>query len=423
MSQGGTIQLVTTGNVEPFLTGENPPLSFFRQVIVRTTKFAMESMPIEIDGDANFGRRVSCLIPRKADLLAGLTLEVELPPLPQIEGQPTNYWVNDIGNFLIHDVSIQIGEQEIDKLLNTWLKIWAELTIPASQRDGYNELVGHWDVYPPSPISYDITQPLRLTVELPFWFRRISTALPLVALQAHPVRLIMHLSEFQDCVWNTNYPPAPGVPCPTIPHVSITHFQMYGEYIYLATQERLFFAKQPHEYLITQLQYTPVQTLAAGINKTVVPLNFNNCCREFIWTVQLTRMEAAHEWFNFSNRLTNNGGDPWAEADLMNRAQIQLNGVDRFHPRGARYFRLTQPFDHHTCIPLPPNNIYCYAFDIKPEAEQPSGYLNCSAIPNIVLYITFNPAWLNYERIVMVYTQSYNILRIKNGLGGVMYIN
>jgi hypothetical protein len=422
MPSSTLLQLVARGRQDAYLTS-NPQMTFFKQVYRRYTNFAIESIPIEFDGVPNFGRRISCLIPRKAELISSLFVEIELPPLPQTVGQPTNYWVNDIGNFLIKDVSVEIGEQEIDKHLNTWLQIWAELTVPADQRDGYNEMVGHWDVYPPSAVSYDITQPLLLTVPLRFWFcNTIGAALPLIALQAHTVRLIMHLSDYQDCVWNTNYPPPPGQPCPYVPPVEITRFQLYGDYVFLDKVERQRFASADHEYLIDQLQYTPVQTLPAGLMHTNVPLYFNHCCKEFLWTIQLTRMQTAHEWFNFSNRLVSNGGDPWAEADLLATSIIRLDGYDRFHERGARYFRLTQPYQHHTRIPQPPYNIYDYAFDLKPEDQQPTGSINCSRIDDIQLHVTFNPNWLNYERTVMVYTQNYNVLRIVGGLGGVAFI-
>jgi hypothetical protein len=416
------LQLVARGRQDAYLTS-NPQTTFFKQVYRRYTNFAVESIPIEWDGQADFGRRISCLIPRKAELLSSLFIEVELPPLPQPEGGPTNYWVNNIGNFLIADVSIEIGEKEIDKHTGEWLQIWGELTTPADKRDGYNEMIGHWDVFPPSPVSYDPSLPLRLTIPLRFWFcNNIGAALPLISLQAHPVRLIMHLSPLQSCFWNTDLIPPIPVPCPSVDTVQITRFQLYGDYIFLDKEERERFAATEHEYLIDTLQISPTESLAAGTSKVNLKLNFNLCVKEFIWTIQKQQMQNSHEWFNFSNELESDGGPANPYDDLMSAAIIRLDGYDRFYERGARYFRVIQPYQHHTHIPSAPYYIYMYCFDLKPEDNQPTGSLNCSMIDDIQLHIDFNPAQLDQVRYVNVYAPTYNVLRIVGGLGGLAFI-
>jgi hypothetical protein len=418
------LQLIARGRQDVYLTGA-PQFTFFKQVFRRYTPFAIESIPIEWDGNPDFGRRISTLIPRKAELLSSMFIEVELPPFPVAEpGQPQKYWTNDIGHVLIQDITIEIGEREIDTHTGEWLAIWGELTTPADKRDGYNEMVGHWNAYPPSSGSFNVSEPLQLTIPLRFWFcNTIGAALPLIALQAHPVRLICHLAPFQNCWWDETFTSlSPGDPCPTTTPLNITRFQLFGDYIFLDKPERQRFAAAEHEYLITQLQINPVQSVTAGVASANIPLFFNHCCREFIWTVQEVRMQAAHEWFNYSNRLEFNGGEALYQADLLESALIRLDGYDRFYRRGARYFRITQPYQRHTHIPTPPMNLYIYAFDLHPEDDQPSGSLNASKIDDIVLNLQFNPSYLGYERYVNVYATNYNVLRIVGGLGGLAFI-
>ena len=139
--------------------------------------------------------------------------------------------------------------------------------------------------------------------------------------------------------------------------------------------------------------------------------------------VQESRMKSAREWFNFTSALQNNGGEPGViEQDLLNTAILRLDGYDRFYVRNAPYFRLTQPYQHHTSVPTPPVYIYLYSFSMKPEQEQPSGSLNCSKIDDIVLSMTFNPNELTYDRAVHIYAPNYNVLRIVGGLGGLAFI-
>ena len=421
MPTSALLQLVARGRQDAYLTS-NPQFTFFKHVYRRYTQFSMESIPIDMDGNTDFGRRITVVIPRYAELLSSLMIEVDLPPLPQTPGRPTNYWVNDIGYNLITDVSIEIGDKEIDKHTGQWLNIWTELTMPAEKRQAYNEMIGHWNVYPPP--AYDVSGGLTLTIPLKFWFcNTIGAALPLIALQAHPVRIIMHITPFQNLWWSTATPTTENSPCPSINPVSITRFQMFGDYIYLDKDERERFAANKHEYLIDQLQISPVQSVPGGISKMSVPLYFNHCCKEFIWVLQQTRMTNAHEWFNYSTALQYNHGERGvATTDLLGTAILRLDGSDRFYIRNAPYFRLTQPFQHHTVVPTSPVFIYLYSFSIKPEEEQPTGSLNCSKIDDINLALTFNPNYLTKDRTLQVYATNYNVLRIEGGLGGLAFM-
>ena len=139
--------------------------------------------------------------------------------------------------------------------------------------------------------------------------------------------------------------------------------------------------------------------------------------------LQQTRMQVAHEWFNYSTALQNDGGESGVTTtDLLGTAILRLDGYDRFYIRNAPYFRLTQPYQHHTVVPTSPVFIYLYSFSIKPEEEQPTGTLNCSKIDDINLALTFNPDYLKQDRILQVYATNYNVLRIIGGLGGLAFM-
>ena len=314
---------------------------------------------------------------------------------------------------MIQDVSIEIGEKEIDKQTGEWLQVWTKLTTSGEKLDGFNQMVGHWDVYPDAQAS----GPLKLTIPLRFWFcNMVGAALPLVALQAHPVRIIIHLRPFQNLWWSEDLCSVNPV-CPQIESVPPARFQLFGDFIFLDNDERKRFAAVEHEYLIQQVQYTPPQSVAANIAKANVEIVFNHCVKEFIWVVQQDRMPATNQWFNYSNINT---CDTMGNADdLLGSAILRLDGYDRFHERQALYFRQTQPYQYHTVIPN--DFIYVYSFCLHPEAEQPSGSLNCSKIDDIRLALTFNPNQLSEPRHIVVYGTNYNVLRIVGGLGGLAF--
>jgi len=290
-------------------------------------------------------------------------------------------------------------------------------------RAGYDQMVGHYNVYPPTDMS---GQTMHISVPLRFWFcSRLGAALPLIALQSHPVRLIIKLRPFSELVWNDsiNSEVLAGASCsstgiPSAP-VSPSRLQLYGDYVFLDEKQQRLYATQTHAYLIEQLQISPVQSVPARQPITNIELNFNNSVKEFLWVVQQERAQGAREWFNYANRLI---GETGLTDDLLDSGILRLSGQDRFDRRTARYFRLTQPYQHHTVIPASPALIYAYSFALKPEDEQPSGTINCSKFTDIQLSLTMNPTELAHERRVAVYGFGYNMLRIQGGLGGLMFI-
>jgi hypothetical protein len=146
---GGLLQLVAVGKQDVFLTG-NPSVSWFKFVYRRHTNFAIESQRMYFDGSPTFGQKLSCLVPRNGDLLGPIFLVVTLPQLyiqRTSPPQPIGY-VNSPGHNLIQEISVQIGEQEIDKQTGQFMELWSALTVDASQRAGFQEMVGQRPGYP-----------------------------------------------------------------------------------------------------------------------------------------------------------------------------------------------------------------------------------------------------------------------------------
>jgi hypothetical protein len=59
---------------------------------------------------------------------------------------------------------------------------------------------------------------------------------------------------------------------------------LYVDYVFLDTDERRRMAQNPHEYLITQLQFTGDESVGSSSNK--IKLNFNHPVKELVWVVQ-----------------------------------------------------------------------------------------------------------------------------------------
>ena len=436
-SPGSLLQLVATGKQDVYLTG-NPQISFYKVVYRRYTPFSIESCRMYFEGSPNFGQRITCLVPRFGDLLGPLFLDVALPPLQRaVNGVcPSNpatdltadvSYVNSIGHALIEEITIEIGEQEIDKQTGQFMEIWTQLTTPAGQQDALNSMIGRVNTY---------TAPLligsqRVLIPLQFWFcKNPGNYLPLLALQYSPVRINVKLRSLQELAY-FGIVPSPAncnenVVCPA----NITSINLWGDYIALGAEERRRFVSNSHEYLIDQVQFTPKVAIPANNNSCNIKMDFNHPIKEIFWTVQRDEMINLREFFNFSSlSITDTSGAP--RTDNMLDAKIQLDGQDRFEKRDATYFRLVQPYQRHTNTPLL-SFIYLYSFALRPEDVQPTGSLNASRIDNFNLILTINsqacqdtpddipiPAKGNMN--VVVYAINHNILKIVEGFGGLMF--
>jgi len=411
---GGLLQLVAQGKQDVFITG-NPQITWFKMVYRRYTNFAVESQSMYFDGTPDFGKRLSCLVPRRADLLGPIILEVTLPALTLTDGTPVSY-CNSIGHALIEEISLEIGEQLIDRQTGEWMEIWSNLTTTTSQKNGFYDMIGKVDAY----TTPDLNGPLKLYIPLRFWFNKNpGLYLPLLALQYHPIRINVKLRPLQQLFYGQQL--VENCNTTQVNNATITDMMLWGDYVFLDVEERRRFVSSTHEYLIEQVQYTQKLSIPTGNTLANMRLEFNHPCREFIWIVQRDVMQAYHEWFNFSSLATSEIG---IRQDLLATGLIQLDGQDRFDQRDAGYFRLVQAWQHHTVIPND-DFIYLYSFALKPEDMQPSGSMNASRVDNITLVAGLVPdTGLSPARgnaTLRVYATNHNVLRIVNGFGGLLF--
>ena len=410
---GGLLQLVARGKQDVFLTG-NPQITWFKMVYRRYTNFAIESMPMYFDGDPDFGKRISCLVPRRGDLLGPIFLEVTLPRLILSTNKSVASYVNAVGHALIQEISIEIGEQEIDKQTGEWMEIWSNLTTTEETRFGFYDMIGKVDGYIP-PTLYG---PLKLYIPLRFWFcKNPGLFLPLLALQYHPIRINVTLRPLQQMFYSDAL--IANCDTTTVDPVKIIDMQLWGDYVHLDVEERRRFVANSHEYLIEQVQYSPSVGLISSATSFPVRLEFNHPIREFVFIIQKNVMESYHEWFNYSSLAISENG---RREDLLTSAVLQLDGQDRFQERDAGYFRLVQPWQRHTVIPNE-DYLYLYSFALRPEDLQPTGSMNASRIDNIIWQLTINqgtsPARGNCS--ARVYATHHNVLRVVDGFGGLLF--
>jgi len=169
------------------------------------------------------------------------------------------------------------------------------------------------------------------------------------------------------------------------------------------------------------VQYTPSISIDPNSSIVQVPMEFNHPLREIYWLIQRDAAVNAHQWFNYTNLAI---GDISRQGyqNLINTALLRIEGYDRFDIRNADYFRLVQPFQFHTVIPID-DFVYTYSFALEPENVQPSGSMNASRIDTITLQLEMNTTVIppRGPANVRVYGLNHNILRVVDGFGGLLF--
>ena len=408
---GGLMQLVAYGAQDVYLTG-NPKVTFFQAVYKRHTNFAMENIEQTVNGTAASDGRVSVTVARNGDLIADMYVELQAA---QAFDATEDAWVAESA---IKDVELSIGGQRIDKHYQKWWRLYAELYLDESKKQSYGKMtsatVNNSKVYLP----------------LIFFFNRNpGLALPLIALQYHEVRIDLDLaSDFGN---------------------NFSSLKVWGNYIYLDTEERRRFAQKGHEYLIEQVQHTGTDALAASGSTKQVRLSYNHPVKELVWCTDLTSnvvgdlnglwnftktavtvtsassvLGGSAETFVapasagapqlFLNAATQFDEDTSGPLDTF---KLVLNGQDRFKEQEGKYFNSVQPFVHHSGSPMP--GVYAYSFALKPEEHQPTGTCNFSRIDNAQVSVKTSETGRNLH----MFATNYNVLRIQSGMGGLAFSN
>jgi hypothetical protein len=463
---GGSLQLLLFGQQDIYLKS-NPSITFFKKVFKTFSNFAMESIRVDFNGNADTNiydqTILKVKIPRHADLISQMYLVFDIPEI--ISDNVLNFrWIPNIGEAIIDNCYITIGGSLVDTQYGEYLHLFNSLNYTADRRDSLNRMSGNviqlnnpeqfalltnnlsnpplryrigsaYPIYTPydpnNPNTYTPSIPTRkIYVPLTFWFNRdVGNALPLVSLQYSEVEVTIVLRPwiqlykvFYNIGGNQDF---------YAPNLYIQSHQLskfvsnvkrnflvsntvidcgcYLEinYIYLDKIERQYFAYKPLDYLIEQVVRVQSKAITAT---TIVDMVLQNPVKEIIWVLQKSDVNIRNDWFNYLDK----------SRKIMLSAKIMFNGVDRFNEKESEYFNYLQPYQHHTGNAT--DGLYVYSFSIEPEKFQPSGCCNMSRVNNIQFYMTCNvPSNNSYTYSATYYVVNYNFLRISSGLCGVVY--
>lgn len=211
-------------------------------------------------------------------------------------------------------------------------------------------------------------------------------------------------------------------------NLKFTECFLLVDYFFLDGTERLRFSQSRHDYLIDQLFYTPdIQIDDTNRN---LKITSDNPSKLMVWLVQMKYIKESKDYFNYTdshikkiskNEYVNNELNEPIGNNIILNSTILGNGNEFMTLRNASYFEKMQQHQNTKFSPMTGINIYSYA--LYPFSyTQPSGSFNTSQIDNIEIKINLsNIINVNNVALFRAYSVCYNILRITNGYGALVF--
>jgi hypothetical protein len=197
---------------------------------------------------------------------------------------------------------------------------------------------------------------------------------------------------------------------------SITKAFLLVDYIYLDDEERKKIMQSKQDFLIEKVEN--IEELPISSNNNLFKINLNYPCKFFVWTVQYNYIKDNNDPFNYTDsyKYINN---KLVGKSLIQEETFLLNDKERISIRDYKYFNYIQPYQY---FEHPINEgINVYSFSIFPYMIQPSGSCNMSQLDNIQIKFRTNNISLNNKARFRGFALVYNILRIVNGLSGLVF--
>ena len=318
--------------------------------------------------------------------------------------QSYNYY-DSVGALAIARADLKIGGQTVQSLTGEYIEVWNELNIPYENQPGLQLLTGKYDtqtnIPPPGRTYY---------VNLPYYFYdKPELALPIAALGRQDVEVWITFNNFSNLT-------SISVTNPTLQATIIT------EYAYLSNPEIDWFQSHQLDYVISQCQYETF-TIGQNFRSSIFNLKFKNPIKELFFLI--------HPDANLPYNYTTPGSGTDAVTFGMT-----FNGEDAFltSTTNTLYVGAIEPFHKHINFFSKPTVItsqqpntygrqfYMYAFSTDPFATTSSGQINFSRIRQTLLEFNVTNSAGNYpSKTFTVIALSQNVLRIENGIAGVMF--
>ena len=397
----GFIDLATFDEIEKYMYGSSDAYAYFVRESRKSTWFTQ--VPVALSrssGSPGFNQEWSVNISRAGDYLLHTWLRVVVPEVTLLPGNQFGAngrirWTRNLMHNLIRECCISFNDLVAARLDNYHLDFWAAFTVPASKRDGYDNMVGNVNslIAPHAP-----GDPLRsqaLNLPLPFFFSRDSgVALPTAALPYNEMRITFNMRPWSELLIldnsaqpaNTNNTTVPLVPTDIALTPELASVQVWANYAIVSNEERSRMACAPRDILIEQVQTAPKQTFAPLTNSSPsFDIRFSHAIKVIFFAMRNTTHQ--NVWSNYTAASpvaypTSVIFEPSNALDPISRASVTYENTTRLSQMGSDYFSYVNPWFHSPTIPNA-TGYHSYSYSLDFFAIDPLGSTNYGKLTNV----------------------------------------
>ncbi|KAJ3083569.1 hypothetical protein HK102_001011 [Quaeritorhiza haematococci] len=374
-----------------------------QQLLLKLENISQEFVDIPFNDRTDWGKTVTCTVPRCEDLLGWVFLSIRLPPLVKAPDQPIYRYCNRIGHVVIKEAQLRVGGQIVERREGIMMRVLQSSKLTASEKPLWDSMTGYsehayFSLHEPQPA-------MALYVPLDFFFTGDpSRFLPLIALGLTNVSIVVKLRDFSKCVFvDDEARPQPPQPQPL-------QCSVVAEYIHLSEAQRADVAARAYRFPFDQWQGPIVYDVSESVLSSKFRLDFANPMKVVVFFLTEHKSLANNDFFYFSRRVATR--DP-----LITHALLLVDGKERISKTDETFLRTVEPLGKFT--PSNPH-VYSMAFALDPASRDTSGgYLNFSRFDNIELQLHFGPSVLGCQ--LNVVGVCHNVFVIENGFGYVLF--
>ena len=431
----GFIDLATFDELEKYMYGGPDATAYFVRETRKATWFTQVPVVLSrASGSPAFETEWSVSISRAGDYLLSTwmrltTPRIELNYATPVQNAPpdivkTVRWTRNFMHSIIREACITFNDLVAARFDCWHLDFWAAFTVPASKRNGYNNMIGNFpEMTDPQVQDYSALnttslgatiKPFILNLPLPFFYARDSgVALPTAALPYNDMRLnfsfrnwdeLLIIDTFtkptQTTTWDfTNSRCAitsdlKGGNAPVLSNV-----QVWANYAIVSNDERKRMACAPRDILIEQVQTAPRQSFIPAIcNEPRYDIRFSHAIKVLFFSARNYTLKCS--WSNYtagqpvltfgSNISTEATTDysaiiNWSSPSMVDNillTSLIYENTNRLAQMGSDYFSLVNPWYTAPAIPLE-TGYHMYSYSLDFISLDPMGSTNYGKLTNV----------------------------------------
>lgn len=388
-ADAGGIRSLIEGRSDYEMVQYGPQYSYFIDEFLARPKFQTQMLSFQLKGEPRFGDLYVQPIPHAGDLITRMYIRVHLPQIPidPATNKAVSTYATSIGNYLIEYAELLIDKKVIERYYGEFNEMMQEIVFPETKQTIISNTTGKGLVGSSNAMTLYLYLPFSIT----------ERGFPLCAMNQGSTELRVKFRESRDFTF------------PPYLIQDIIRAELLFEYIYLSDKEAKYFQSQKRIYLTEQTQLFQ-GSIRPNVSEESFYLNFTGPTKELFFVIQYDTVGSNVFDFTYSNTIM----------DHLTSLRFQIDGNDLIPEElGTPLFlRVIQPMDYHTRTPTR-TIFYIYSLCIDPENIEPTGTINLGRIQKQFLTVKVVPSAQN--RLLRVYTRSYNIFSSDNGVGKLLF--